>query len=203
MRLIGLCGGSGSGKGSVCEIFLRLGVPSLDLDALYHSLISHDTPCVRELVSEFGDEILSGGKIDRKALGRIVFSDERKRQRLNSIAHKHVIKETERLITSQRALGFDYLIIDAPLLFEAGYDKRCDLVIAVIADTEKRLDRIVARDGISREAALTRINTQISNDELIKKCHYIIYNNSDLTSLEEEVGTVFNKIRAEWSNKNE
>ena len=90
--------------------------------------------------------------------------------------------------------GYKAAIVDAPVLFESGFDSECDLVIAVIADKEKRIARVMERDGISYTAALQRIDSQMSDEDLISRCDYIIRNDSDLDSLEEKVDLCLKKI---------
>ena len=85
-------------------------------------------------------------------------------------------------------------IVDAPVLFESGFDSECDLVIGVVANVETRISRIVLRDRISREAAIARINSQMTDDELVSRCDFIINNDSDFDSLEIEVRFIVNKI---------
>ena len=197
MKIIGLCGGSGSGKGSVSAIFLKLGVPSVDTDAVYHELVSSDSPCLRELVREFGSEILKDGALNRKALAEIVFADEEKRIILNRISHSHVLSFTDTILDGYRAQGFSYAIVDAPLLFESGFDKRCDYTLCVLSDREKRIARIIDRDGISREAAEKRIDSQLSDGELLKRCDFSVYNNSTLAELEIKINDTFKMIKSQ------
>ena len=194
MKIIGLCGGSGSGKGSVCSIFAKLGVPSVDTDAVYHSLVSSDSPCLKELKESFGEEITVDGKLDRAKLASIVFSNEKRRLMLNSIAHKHVLNATRDILLSFERKGYSYSIVDAPLLFESGFDKECDYTVAVLADKELRIKRIVNRDGIMREGAIKRINSQMSDEELISRCDYYVYNNGCMDDLAREVEKIFKKI---------
>ena len=194
MKIIGVCGGSGSGKGSLCRIFYDLGVPSVDTDAVYHELISGDTPCTRELVSEFGPQILKNGAVDRAVLGKIVFSDENKRLKLNSIAHKHVLLETSLILEGFRKEGYSYAIVDAPLLFESGFDSKCDFTVGVLADRETRISRITSRDNIVRENAIKRIDSQISDELLSVKCDFTVRNDGSLADLEREARVLYEKM---------
>ena len=201
MRIIGLCGGSGSGKGAVSECLSACGIPCIDLDKVYHELISTKTTCLEEIVSEFGDSIVSvSGTLDRKALAAIVFCGygcESRLARLNEITHKHVIAEAERIISDLASRGCDCVAVDAPLLFESGYDKRCDLTVAVVADRGLRIERIASRDGISAEQAENRINSQIADAELVERADYVIYNNGSKEELSASVGELLNKIKTE------
>ena len=133
--IIGLCGGSGSGKGEVCSAFLKLGIPSIDTDLVYHELTSTMSDCLKEIRDAFGDSVISNGALDRRELSRIVFADgaENKRSLLNNIAHKHILAATRNIAADLFKKGYDHVIVDAPLLFESGFDKECDLIIGVIA----------------------------------------------------------------------
>ena len=198
MKVIGLCGGSGSGKGSVCEIFSELSVPSIDTDLVYREMTSADSPCIRELRREFGDGIVnSDGSLNRGMLRALVFSSadsETNRHKLNTITHRFILHETRRIISEQAKRGAPAIIVDAPLLYESGFDRECDVTVCVIADENIRVSRIVARDGISEDDARKRIAGQISNEELIRRADFVIDNNGDLVLLREEVLNLYKKI---------
>lgn len=198
MKIIGLCGGSGSGKGSVCDVFRRFGIPSIDTDAVYHELTSANGECLDALAKEFGSEIISErGSLDRKKLGAIVFcgeNSEEKLDKLNKLSHKFILDETRRRLDTYSQLDAPMAIVDAPLLFESGFDGECDLLICVIADMETRIARIMARDNISRESAEQRIAAQMSDEDIISKCNFVIYNNSDLDSLTNQIIRIIDEI---------
>ena len=195
MKVIGLCGGSGSGKGMVSGIFLEIGIPSIDTDAVYREMTLSDSSCMRALRQEFGDEVVNSlGGLDRTRLGSIVFNDPSRLKILNKIAHSFILDETRRRIAIYRDEGFPAAIVDAPVLFESGFDLECEEVICVIADKESRIKRIMSRDRITREAAEKRIASQMPDEILISKCDHVIYNNSDIESLREEIITLKNKL---------
>ncbi len=201
MKVVGLCGGSGSGKGVVSQILKDKCIPVIDTDAIYHELTNADTDCLRELKREFGDGIIRNGVLHRPSLARIVFSSEdseKKRTRLNSITHGYVLSEVRGRIADLKARGYELCVIDVPLLFESGFDKECDLTVAVIAERDVRINRIILRDNISRESAILRIDSQISNDELINRTDMQIFNNSDITALNISVSDLLNKIREKF-----
>ena len=198
MKVIGLAGGSGSGKSTVCELFLKNGFTYINTDEVYHSLTSGLTPCLLSLVKEFGTQILnSDNSLNRPKLASIVFAPNaaEKHKKLNEIAHYYVLSETEKIISELEGKAFFGVLIDAPLLFESGFDKKCDFVISVIADKEKRIERILARDGISKEKALARINNQLSDDFLKKNSKYIITNDGNIETLTESVNEISEKIK--------
>lgn len=178
IKIIGLCGRSGSGKGYVCSLFAKHGIPSIDTDLVYREILSHRTGgCLAELSREFGDTVhTADGYLDRKELSRIVFSDKKKLSRLNSITHKYILEETKKLIETARQEGKAAIIVDAPVLFESGFDKICDVTMCVTASDSISVERIIARDGISKEDAMMRLSHQMSVDELRKLCDAEIVN---------------------------
>ena len=123
MVVVGLTGGSGSGKGYICSLLSDNKIRIIDTDSLYHDMISSPGDCVDRLVAAFGDEVLdSQGGIDRGALGKIVFSDPKKLALLNSVTHTLILQKVREIITESRTLGYYACIVDAPLLFESGFD---------------------------------------------------------------------------------
>ena len=198
LKIIGLCGGSGSGKGTVSVLFLKHGFRTVDTDAVYHKLVSRKTKCLDALVLEFGEEILSSdGSLDRKKLSSIVFKSEdsaTKLAKLNSIAHKFVLEETRAQIVRFEKQGVPAVLIDAPLLFESGFNKECDKIICVTANKDLRVDRIMKRDGISKKDAFLRVNTQLPDDYLIKNSDYNIENNKTTAELVLAVDETAKKI---------
>ena len=198
MKVIGLCGGSGSGKGTVSSIFWENKIPAVDTDAVYREMTQTDSPCLRALALEFADVIISeDGSLNRKALAELVFSgegNEKRLKRLNEITHKYILDETRARLEQFRAEGFLAAIVDAPVLFESGFDEECDLIVCVIADRDIRLSRIIERDNIDVAAATRRIDSQISNEELISRSDFVIYNNSDLNTLKYDVFSVAKQI---------
>ena len=198
MKIIGLCGGSGSGKSEVCSFVISLGIPVIDADAVYHEITSKEGQCLEQLRLEFGDEIISCGALDRKALSKIVFeSGEPKKifARLNSITHPYVLSDIEDSLRKYEREGKEFCFVDIPLLFESGFDERCDYTVAVLADTEIRISRIVERDKITEENAKARIESQIDNETLRSLTDYQLINNSDKEKLRRSVSELLEKIR--------
>ena len=194
MKVIGMCGGSGSGKGTACAFFEELGIKIIDTDRLYHDLTSSDSACLREITLAFGREVISNNSLDRRALANIVFSSADKLDLLNKISHKHILSEVRRLIADHRENGVIGVIVDAPVLFESGFNIECDSTIAVCADTDIRVERIISRDNISKERALARIQAQKSDEWLKSKCDYYIENNTTTDDLKASVNIIANKI---------
>ena len=191
MKLIGLTGRSGSGKGVVCQLFAELyDIPSIDCDKLSRSVCGIGMPCTLELASFFGSEILDeNGALRRRVLANLAFGDAQKTAALNRITHKFILAACEDEIKRYEARGEAALILDAPTLFESGLHKRCDLVISVVADDDICISRIQKRDGLSAEDAKKRLNAQPKKEFYLANSNYIVYNNisSPPTSQIEEI----------------
>ncbi len=197
MHIIGLCGGSGSGKTYVSEIFLSYNIPSIDADSVYAELTLPGAPLISELAEIFGNKIIAdNGGLNRKELSNIVFAEgaEDIRKTLNSITHRAVLMQTDKIIKEYDKNGKKYIIFDAPLLFESGFDKKCDTVIAVIADENIRIKRITERDGISENDAKKRIASQISDVFLKEHADFVIINNGTYEELKSQVFDIAEKI---------
>lgn len=180
MLVIGLTGPSGAGKSAVANLFSSFGLPVIDADRVYHDLLEPPSECLNELVFFFGPSILAiGGRLDRKALGEIVFNDPHALEQLNTITHCYVMKEIRRRMERFRREDQRAAVLDAPQLFEAGAERDCNVIVSVLADKNIRLDRIMARDGISEEAANKRISVQKSDAFFRTHSDYIIENNGN------------------------
>ena len=197
MVIIGLTGGSGAGKGYVCRIFAEYGILSVNADEAYRIVSARGTPCLSELSESFGNVILTAdGELNRRALADIVFERgaENKLASLNRITHKYVIEYCERWISERQRLGDSAVIIDAPQLFESGLDKRCDLVVSVVADRECRIGRITQRDGISRERAEHRIDSQYDDAFFAAHSDYVV-DSGDGSDVRSSVAAIIEKVK--------
>lgn len=193
MIVLGITGQSGSGKGEVAKYLSSLGFSVIDADAVYHNIITPPSKCLDELVFHFGKGIITaGGLLNRKSLAAMVFGKENaeKLLLLNEITHKHVCREIRKILSSMKAMGCDFALIDAPLLIEAGLDADCDFIISVIADRSIRLERIMRRDKIDEEMAQKRVDSQKPAEFYTEKSDFMIENNGDINSLCEQVKNI-------------
>lgn len=197
MVVIGLTGISGSGKGYVSCLFARRGIPSIDTDGITHSLYKPGGDCVSALAGQFGEVILrTDGSVDRAKLAEIVFSDPEKLAWLNKIVHRFVLDEVRRQISAYAAKGIGIVLVDAPQLFESGFDRECQYTLAVEADPEIRIERICKRDGRTREQALKRIQNQYEDAFFRQHCDFVIRNNGT-EDLEAEIDKILSAIESE------
>ena len=201
MRIIGLTGPSGAGKGAVGARLIARSIPVIDTDRVYHELLVPPSACLDALVEAFGEQIRTAdGQLDRTVLAALVFGvDEAAKERhltLNRISHRFVIERTGELLDAYRQSGVPLAVIDAPLLLEAGMDAICDVVVAVLAEEETRLARLLARDGKSREALLARLRSQPDDDFYRSRADFVIENNRDPDALNDAVDDLLGRLEA-------
>ena len=182
MKIIGICGTSGSGKSTICNYFQSKGHKVCDCDRLYSEIITPPSKCLDEIENCFGSSVIcSDGKLNRKALAEIIFSSAEKREALNAITFSHIKKEL--FVMIENAKDEEFFFIDAPLLFESGIDKMCYKTLCVVAPREKKIERLCERDGLGKDFVSKRLNAQIKDEELIKLCDLVIVNDSDIKTL--------------------
>lgn len=175
MKILGITGGIGAGKSTVANYFARLGADVIDADAIARQVTGKGAEAYEEIRESFGNDILSvDGSIDRKRLANIVFNDAEKLEILNCITHKHVFEKMQKLISESAA---ELICLDVPLLFTCDIPIKCDKTLAVIADTETRITRVMRRSGMQRDEIERRINNQLSNEEFKNSADYCIENN--------------------------
>lgn len=191
MLIIGLTGGSGCGKTAFAEFFATPPIAILNADRVYHELTDAPSPCTEALSAEFGVDILNpDGSLSRPRLAALVFGDtplhEERLARLNLITHRFVRECFEARIDKLRASDCPAVVLDAPLLFEAGLECLCDRVIAVLADASARLARIMERDGLDRAAAERRLAAQPPDTYYTDRAEFVVYNDGNLDNLRTE-----------------
>lgn len=186
MKVIGICGGSGSGKTEALKILSGAGIPVLNSDSVSREVMSAGTECTRELCKAFGDDILGAdGAPDRKKLFRLTFTDSEKYAVLCEITHTHILARIDDWLGSLS--GFAVAVIEAPLLFESGLDSRCDAVIMITSPAEQRINRLCARDNISPEDVRLRLSRQASEKETAERCDMVIVNDGGLEEFREKL----------------
>ena len=196
MLIIGLTGPTGAGKGTFSQIAVRaFGAEHIDTDKISRQVVEPGSAGLAALVGYFGNGILrADGSLDRKKLAAIVFSDRSKLAALNGITHPLVEKEVEKRLADARERLCPFAVIDAPLLFESGENKLCDVTVGILADEQTRLLRILARDGIDREAAEQRLSAAKSNEYFRERCGYSLENDSDQAAFEAQIRRFFEAL---------
>lgn len=184
---VGVTGGIGSGKSTVCKIFAGLGRFVISADEVARKLADEDPDARQAIEAEFGQAAyLPDGSLDRKKIAAIVFSDQKKRAKLDAIIHPRVFKEIDRRLDSLPSNQTSpYVLIEAALIYETRMDESLDYVIVVTADEDACLNRVNMRDGVSREEVLRRIAAQMPADKKTRKADFVIHN----TSTESELRT--------------
>lgn len=192
MRIIGLTGGSGTGKGTFAALLRDKGAGWVDADAVYRTLCAQNREMLAALDAAFGDVLDGNGALDRPKLARIVFADPAKLRQLNEITLPYIRAAS---LDEMRAQGdCPFVLYDAPTLFEAGADDLCERIIGVLADTEVRVQRIMARDGLDEAAARARIGAQPDADFYRARCDYIVENNDDLADLQRQADAILKDL---------
>ena len=190
--VVGLTGGTGTGKTSVSKIFEKSGYKVINYDLITRQIYSKGSQCLNEVVMAFGEKILTpDGELDRKKLGEIVFSNKNSLDSLNKIVYKYILSLTADEIENSKDRK---LLLDAPTLFESGLDKSCDVIVGVIAKNELRLSRVAVRDGLSIKKVQERINSQKSDEFYRENCDFIIENNGSYDELVAKVERVLGSI---------
>ena len=197
-KTFGLTGGAGSGKSTVAAMFAELGARVIDADRVAHEVIRPPQPAYHEIVREFGFEILdSQGEIDRKRLAAIVFADPDKLKFLNAIVHPRVLERIERL-----AEGFlladpgAVVLVEAALLYEAGYADRFRKMIVAWCQPAQQIARLMKRMRLTREQAEQRIAVQMPAEEKRRRADYVIDCSGDLESTGEQVVRLYQQIQS-------
>ncbi len=195
MYVIGVTGPSGAGKSLFCSYFEELGCLHLDCDKIYHSLVDSPSECTRALEAEFGQEVLNpDGSLCRPALAEIVFAPgaDGLRAKLNKITHAFVLDEVRQAIARADTAC---AIIDAPLLFEAGYEKECDMTVALLASPEERLARLCERDNRPIEALRARMAAAPSDEFYSSRADITVTNDGDADKLKAAAQRILNEIK--------
>ena len=188
-RVIGVTGRSGSGKSLLSQQLQAMGAQVLDADKVYAQLLKTDNPMTRMLCHHFPG-VWKEGILDRKKLADIVFSDPKALETLNFITHSQVKAQMHHTVAHSDS---KLIVLDVPLLIESGIDQLCDLTLAVLADREGSLARIMKRDGIDRPRAEARLNSQPHDDFYRAKADLLLHNTGTLAQFEEKVDTFVKK----------
>ena len=185
---VGVTGGIGSGKTIVCSLFAKYGIPVLAADEIAKELMQSDKALRAQLVSVLGPSTYrADGSLNRGYVAARIFSNKSLHRKVNRLVHPKVVDEIEDRFAAMERSGTTIGILEAALIYEAGYDKRLDVVIVVDAPESDRIKRVVARDGCSVEDVQKRIASQSPSDQKARKADYVIHNSGPLSELEASV----------------
>lgn len=193
--VIGVVGGIGAGKSTVAEEFVALGCLRVDADRIGHEVLQQ--PQVRQaLVDLWGPGILTEqGQVDRAAVGRLVFSDPQELEKLNRIVHPRIEERMNVEIgQAQDDPVVPAVVLDAAVLFEAGWNRLCSDIVFVQAPDEVRAQRVTRNRGWDKEIWIQREKTQFSLDKKVRLCNHVIVNRSSVPRLREQVRELFPRI---------
>lgn len=192
MLIFGITGGSGAGKSTVSAMFGKLGILVLDADKIAREVTEKGSKCLEEIESAFSKEVInSDGTLNRRKLGRIVFNDGDKLKCLNKITHKHIKAE---ILSRLSTAVCDAAAIDGAVIIGSEIENLCKFMVSIIAGREIRIERIMSRDGISREDAENRLNSQPDDEFYIEHSAYVITNNGNEAELKNQIDKIYSEI---------
>ncbi|MBO5797566.1 MAG: dephospho-CoA kinase, partial [Clostridia bacterium] len=179
------------------------GIPVVDTDGLAREVVEPGHPCLTKLTAAFSPAILrEDGTLNRPALAAAAFATAEGRARLNAITHPHILRRAEEILADFWAGGVTIAAVDAPLLFESGMDRMCHRTVAVLAPAEKRQARIMARDGLTEEAANVRMNAQPAEIYYIERADEVLRNERSLEDFRKTVAAFIDRLKDEWYETN-
>ena len=188
MLVIGLTGGIGTGKSEIARLLQSLGAVVINADQVGHEAYASDSESWHEVVNAFGKDILQpGGEIDRRKLGTIVFADPQQLAKLNGIMHPRMARMVEDRIQGLREEEVQVVVVEAALLFEAGWDTLVDEVWVAESPVEVVIERLQARSGMDEEEVRKRIESQMGRSERMERADLVVDNSGDVDTLETTV----------------
>jgi dephospho-CoA kinase len=173
---LGITGGIGSGKTSVCKVFMVLGIPVFSADLKASEIMENNPEITRRLNSITGKDLYSSGSLDRKQLASLIFNNLPLLEKVNSLIHPVVFDNFNNWAEEQSA---PYVIMEAAILFESGAANLMDKTIAIAAPVNERVERVIKRSSLTREQVLERIRNQMDDESRIKLSDYVLYNSEN------------------------
>ena len=196
MLRVGLTGGIGSGKSTASNFFELFGSFVINADEEAKKILSSNETVQHELISEFGTDIIDvSGEINKAKLAKVAFQDEDQQQRLNSVIHPYIYNSIDDHFNDILKDGkFDIFIVDGALIFESGYDVHMDYIVVVTALLKNRMERALARQTLSREEILKRIELQWPEEEKVNLADFVIHNDGSEEDLKNNVKVLIEKL---------
>ena len=201
--LVGLTGGFATGKSTVATMFRGLGAVIIDADVLAREVVEPGQPALAEIVEEFGPAMLQAdGRLDRKALGAIVFASADRRRRLEALTHPRIRQRFNGTLVDLTRAGFRGVVMfDAAVMIESGNYKNMDRLVVVVTDETTQIGRLIGRDGCTREEALARIRSQMPLAEKARLADHVIDNSGDRAATEDQVRHVHAALTSELAQR--
>lgn len=197
MLVLGLTGNIGCGKSSVSTIFMENNIKVVDADIVARQIFD-DKNLLNEVFSTFGESIKNqDGSLNRRALGNIVFNDDEKLILLNNLTHPKIKQKILSKVEEYKNQGEKIVVIDAALLIEDDYIPYIQKLILITCRKEIQINRIIARDNCTKEEAISRINSQMSQEEKVKFVDYIIDNSNSFEELQKKVLEIISVLQGE------
>lgn len=198
MLKIGLTGGIGSGKSSVAALLRERGFVVVDADRIARDVLQPGSDALKEVAAAFGDDLVdASGALNRKLLAQRAFVSEEQTQKLNSITHPAIRKESSQQFDAAEAEGARVAVYDMPLLVELGLHRQMDFTVVVDVNEEERVRRLVQLRGLSEADARSRIARQIDDDDRLAAADYVIDNNGPLSELAPQVDALVDYVERE------
>ena len=191
---VGITGGIGSGKTTVCKMFEELGVPVYYADDRAKYLMQHEHHLIDEIKKNFGEDVYDNCRLNRRLLAERVFNDKAKLDLLNSLVHPAVFRDTERWVEDQKEKKVPYALKEAALLVETGSYKSLDKLIVVTAPLDTRMKRVSERDQMQIEEVMARVRNQMPEEEKVKLADFVISNDGGLEQLREQVSAIHKQL---------
>lgn len=195
MKIIGLTGGIATGKSTVAKMFSEAEIPLIDTDLIAKELLNKDSLGYQEVVEYFSEDILHNDReINRKKLARKIFTNSKKRKKLNSIIHPKVKEMVLSEIERYKKLNKEIVVVDVPLLFESGFDKIVDDVVVVFTTRQLQIERLMDRENIQKDYAILKIDAQMSLEEKVGRATYVIDNSSSILETKKQFNRILKEI---------
>nr|XP_016939609.2 dephospho-CoA kinase [Drosophila suzukii] len=206
MFIVAVTGGIATGKSTVSKVFERQGIPVIDADKIAREIVEPGQPCWKQIREVFGDEVLLPSKeINRAVLGKMIFEDKELRGKLNKITHPTIHRKIFWQVCKLLVTGHAWIVLDLPLLFETGVLMDfIHKIVCVSCDSDKQLERLIARNELSESEARHRVDSQMPLDKKCEKSHFVIDNNGSVEEAENSAMSIYNMMRdskQHWLNR--
>lgn len=195
---LGVTGGIGSGKTTVCKVFTVLGIPVFSADIEAKRILDSNRDLQKKINALAGHDLFTSGQIDRPELARLIFNDKHLLEKVNSIIHPVVFRYFRKWTTVQDS---PYSVMEAAILFESGASRMMDKILTVVTPVGERIERLVRGNRLTREQVIERINNQIDDESRIKRSDFVVFNSENdmiipaILGIHEEMIRLFNKAK--------